>query len=151
MRICINKLTGKLIESQSGGKVERLLRNNQVFIDIENKAKGIAIKKNLSQEEIEVAAKFAGDAAFSIYETECTVIEHNRLATLFENALNAGYKEDEIETKWVTNEEYQIIMDAQPKPEKTLEQINEEKIQAKMRELAIQSLKTSGELPKDYK
>ena len=30
-------------------------------------------------------------------------------------------------------------------------QLDEEKIQAKMRELAIQSLKASGELSKDYK
>jgi len=35
-----------------------------------------------------------------------------RLNTLKQNALNAGYKEDEIEVKWVTDEEYAAILEA---------------------------------------
>ena len=73
------------------------------------------------------------------------------LETLKQNAINAGYKEEDIEVKFVTDAEYQVIMEAIPAPEKTLEQLNEAKIQAKIRELAIQSLKANGKLPKDYK
>jgi hypothetical protein len=36
-----------------------------------------------------------------------------RLNTLKQNALNAGYKEEDIEVKWVTDEELNIIMEAQ--------------------------------------
>jgi len=35
-----------------------------------------------------------------------------RLNTLKQNALNAGYKEDEIEVKWVTDEEWAAIKEA---------------------------------------
>ncbi|MCK4817101.1 hypothetical protein KA005_15130 [bacterium] len=150
MRVCIEKLTGKLIESQSGGKINRLLKDHQVFIDVEDNARDIAIKENLSSEEVEAAIKFAGDAAFSVYEAECIVIEHNRLATLFENALNAGYEENEIETKWVTNEEYQIVLDSQPVPKPTEKGVNEVKIKTKIRKLAITELIKEEELPADY-
>ena len=36
-----------------------------------------------------------------------------RLNTLKQNALNAGYKEDEIEVKWVTDEEWAVIQEAE--------------------------------------
>jgi len=36
--------------------------------------------------------------------------------TLLQNALNAGFAEVDIEEKEVTQEEFQIILDAQPKP-----------------------------------
>jgi hypothetical protein len=35
------------------------------------------------------------------------------LNTLKQNAINAGYKEEDIEVKWVTDEELDIIMEAQ--------------------------------------
>jgi hypothetical protein len=39
-----------------------------------------------------------------------------RLNTLKQNALNVGYKEDEIEVKWVTDEEWAVIQEAQKDP-----------------------------------
>jgi hypothetical protein len=36
-----------------------------------------------------------------------------RLNTLKQNALNAGYSEDDIDVKWVTDEELAVIMEAQ--------------------------------------
>lgn len=46
--------------------------------------------------------------------------------TLIQNAVNAGYAESEIEEREVTQEEFQAILDAQPKPpiEPTLEEKN---------------------------
>ncbi len=39
-----------------------------------------------------------------------------RLDTLKQNALNAGYKEDDIEVKWITDEEWTVIQEAQKDP-----------------------------------
>ena len=72
------------------------------------------------------------------------------LETLRQNAINAGYKEEDIEVRVVTDAEFQVIMNAQPKPKPTEEQLNEAKIQTKIRELAITDLKSSGDLPEDY-
>ena len=63
MRVCINKLTGKLIESQSGG-----------------------------------------DDRPELMEA--------RLDTLKQNALHAGYLEADIEVKFVTDIEFEVIMEA---------------------------------------
>ena len=63
MRVSINKLTGKMIESQSGGETQ------------------------------------------------------DHLNTLFQNALSAGYKAEDIEVKFVTNEEFQILSkETEPEP-----------------------------------
>lgn len=66
-----------------------------------------------------------------------------RLSTLKQNAFNAGYKEDEIEVKWVTNAEWVVMQADLNRP--TPDQIEEAKIQAEMqrilREQAIASLK----------
>jgi hypothetical protein len=40
-----------------------------------------------------------------------------RLDTLKQNALNNGYTLDQIDVKWVTNEEWAAIQAAQPKPD----------------------------------
>lgn len=109
MRVCIEKATGKLIESQSDGEAH----------------------PNPKIDDKEYALM--------------------NLDTLRQNAINAGYAEADIEVKYVTDAEFQVIMDAIPKPEPTTEQINETKIQTRIRKLAIQGLKASGELPKDYK
>lgn len=70
------------------------------------------------------------------------------LNTLKQNALNAGYKEDEIEVKWIDEKEWQGIQAELDKP--TLEQIAERKrevlIQGKIREQAIAELKKEGKL-----
>uniref|UniRef100_A0A6M3L4I8 Uncharacterized protein n=1 Tax=viral metagenome TaxID=1070528 RepID=A0A6M3L4I8_9ZZZZ len=99
MRVCINKSTGKLIESQSGGSTQ----------------------------------------------------EH--LDTLKQNALNAGYSEEDIEVKYVTDAEFEAIMaeTTAPTSEEILKKEQEAKIQAKIRDLAIKELKKEGELPADYK
>lgn len=109
MRVAISKLTGKLIEAQSGGETHPDPK-------IDNK-------------------KYA----------------QANLDTLQRNAINAGYKKEDIEVKFVTDGEYQALLKAVPEPEPTEEQIVEGKIQAKMRELAIEELKKTGELSVDYR
>lgn len=106
MRVCINKSTGKLIESQSGGESHP----NQEINDEE--------------------------------------YAQTNLDTLRQNAINAGYKAEDIEVKFVTDEEFAAI--PQPEAIKTKEQLNEEKVQNKMREMAIKELKKSGEIAEDY-
>jgi hypothetical protein len=71
-----------------------------------------------------------------------------RLNTLKQNALNAGYKEDEIEVKWVTDEEWAAIEATlnQPTPEQIAEKEREALIQAKMREMAIVELTKEGKI-----
>lgn len=71
-----------------------------------------------------------------------------RLDTLKQNALNAGYKEDDIEVKWITNEEWAAIEATlnQPTPEQIAEQEREALIQAKIREMAVAALIAEGKL-----
>ena len=107
MRVSINKLTGKMIESQSGGETHPDPKIN--------------------------------DKAYA---------EMN-LETLRQNAINAGYVEKDIEVKFVTQAEYETLLEAS-KPEPTEEQLNEDKIKFRMREIAIDSLKSEGKLPVNY-
>lgn len=117
-RICLTS-TGKLIEMQSGGKVER-------------RAQGKEETKEQYQE----------------YLNDCDALEAMRLDTLKQNALNAGYKEEEIEAKWVTDEEWSQIEATlnQPTPEQIAEKEKETLIQAKMREMAEAELIAEGKL-----
>jgi hypothetical protein len=73
-----------------------------------------------------------------------------RLETLKQNALNAGYKEEDIEVKWISNEELQpLIVDLnQPTPEEIAAQETEALIQAKIREMAEAELIAEGKLEK---
>ena len=68
--------------------------------------------------------------------------------TLIRNALNAGYKEDEVEERLVTPEGWAIYETELRKP--TPEQIEEAKIQAEMqrilRDQAIANLIAKGEI-----
>lgn len=75
-------------------------------------------------------------------------LEAMRLKTLKQNALNAGYKEDEIEVRWVTDQEWQVIIAEANKrtPEQEAEIETEKIIQAKIREQAIVALKAEGKL-----
>jgi len=45
-------------------------------------------------------------------ESDDKELEAMRLNTLKQNALNAGYKEDEIDVKWVTDAEWAAIQEA---------------------------------------
>ena len=103
-RVSINKTTGKLIESQSGGD-------------------------------------------------DRADLKEMRLNTLKQNALNAGYKEDEIDVKWVTDKEWAVIQDdlKKPTPEQVAEREKEILIQAKIREQAVTALKAEGKLTADGK
>jgi len=90
MRVCINKKTGKLIESQGGGETQA------------------------------------------------------HLDTLKQNAINAGYLESDIEVKFVTDAEFETIMEAM-KPIPTEKQLYEIAIKAKeaeiLRRMAIAEIK----------
>ncbi len=105
MRVCIEKLTGKLIESQSGGEVE-------------HKPKDDAIS----------------DKEYAAYILLCDTLEEQRLNTLKQNALNTGYLENDIEVKFVTDVEFEAIMEAS-KPEPTEEQLYEAQIKTKEAEI----------------
>ena len=83
MRVCIEKLTGKLIESQSGGEVDRLPQTVEMT-----------------------------DEEYVQYLTACDNLEFGRLNTLIQNAINAGYDEADIEAKYVTDAEFAVIMEA---------------------------------------
>jgi len=104
MRVFLNKSTGRMIESQSGGET-----HPDPEIDDE-----------------EYAAM--------------------NLNTLLQNAIGWGYKAEDIEVKFVTNEEFAVLMEATRLPP-TEERIYEEKIKLRMRELAIESLKVDEILP----
>jgi len=103
MRVCMEKLTGKLIESQSGGEMH--------------------LDPGIDDEE---------------YASTC-------LDTLRQNAIRAGHLEKDIEVKFVDDKEFKALVKTTILPP-TEEQIYEEKIRLRMRELAIASLEASGEL-----
>lgn len=76
-RVCLTINNGSLIEMQSGGRVI-----------------------HLPQKEDQT------DENYQEYIDVCDTLESVRLYTLKQNALNAGYKENEIEVKWITEEEW---------------------------------------------
>ena len=127
-RISRIKSTGKLIEMQSGGKVERLTW----------------MEWSLSVKE----PKDRSEEKYQEYLNECDALEASRLNTLKQNALNAGYKEDDIEVKWITNEEWAAIEATlnQPTPEQIAEKEREALIQAKIREMAEAELIAEGKM-----
>jgi hypothetical protein len=85
MRICIKKSTGKLIESQSGGRVNRRLKDDAIT-----------------------------DEEYEAYLFLCDELENMRLNTLKQNAINAGHLEADIEVRFVTDEEYAIAKAEDP-------------------------------------
>jgi len=88
MRVSIKKSTGKLIESQSGGEVERLPQTVKM-----------------------------SDEEYVEYLTACDNLESGRLNTLKQNAINAGYAEADIEVNYITDAEFAVIMeDMKPVP-----------------------------------
>ncbi|MEN6619983.1 MAG: DUF4376 domain-containing protein [Smithella sp.] len=80
-RVCILKSTGKLMEMQGGGKIDRAPES-----DFEDEG-----------------------CDYQSYLDECDMIEAMRLNTLKQNALNAGYNEADIEVRWVTDAELYAI------------------------------------------
>ena len=126
-RLCLTK-DGKLIEMQSGGKVDRLSW----------------MEWSLSVKE----PKDRTEEKYQKYLDECDVLEAMRLDTLKQNALNAGYKKEDVEVKWVTDEEWKVIEATlnQPTPEEIAAQEKEALIQAKMREMAEAALIAEGKL-----
>ena len=56
------------------------------------------------------------------------------LNVLLQNAINAGYKKDEVEVKFVTDAEYQVILEASI-PEPTKEQLYQTAIKVKGKEI----------------
>lgn len=115
-RVCLRKSDGKLIEMQGGGRVERLPENQ---------------------------FKTADD--YQKYAAACDALEAARLETLKTNAVNAGYKEADIDVKWASESEWTAIREAN-KPVPTAEQLKEAAIQAEMRRIAEESLIAKGEL-----
>jgi hypothetical protein len=75
-------------------------------------------------------------------------LEDSRLNTLKENALRAGYKEEDIEVKWVSQSEWHAIVEDD---RKTIPITEETLIAKKIRELAIAELIKEGTLESDGK
>jgi hypothetical protein len=73
------------------------------------------------------------------------------LDTLKQNAIRAGYAEDLIEVRWVSDEEFKRTLDeiTQPTAEQKAEAEKEALIQAKMRELAVAELVAEGKLDRE--
>ena len=111
MRVSINKLTGKMIESQGGGEVDRQPQG----------------------------AKETDDD-YQIYLDECTALEALRLDTLLQNAINAGHLEKNVEVNYITEEAYQAILEAE-KPIPTEAELLELAITAKMVEISDRELR----------
>ena len=103
-RVCIEKSTGKLIESQSGGEVEVTMEIAEAQLITEG-AEGV------DQDAIIAKYRYLLD--------EKDRIEGIRLNTLKQNALNAGYQEDEIEVFWEEDTDFEIRMAAQRESELT--------------------------------
>ena len=101
-RVCVKKATGKLIEMQGGGDVARL-QFTEWSRSINN-------------------PKDRTETAYNKYLAYCDALETMRLNTLKQNAINAGYIEDQIEVKWVTDEELEEILEAN-KPVPTIAQL----------------------------
>ena len=72
-----------MIESQSGGEVERKPQGE------------------------------TPDEEYAIYLQACDDLEADRLDTLKQNAINQGHLEADIEVKYITEAEYQIILEAE--------------------------------------
>jgi hypothetical protein len=118
---------------QSEGKVERLLW----------------MEWSLSIKE----PKDRTEEKYQEYLNECDAIEASRLNTLKQNAINAGYKEDDIEVKWITSKEWQVIKATlnQPTPEQIAAQEKEALIQSKMREISEAALIAEGKIVAEVK
>ena len=101
MRISINKLTGKMIESQSGGETHPDPKIDDV----------VYAKANLE--------------------------------TLRQNAINAGYSEEDIEVKFVTQEAYEALMEAS-NPVPTESELSELAITSKMVEISDRELRVKA-------
>ena len=71
-----------------------------------------------------------------------------RLSTLYDNAIKQGYTENQIEVKWVTDDQLHILMNDTYAP--TKDEIEnrkiEEMISLKIREQALSALKEDGKL-----
>ena len=144
-RVCLTT-EGKLIEMQSGGKVDRLPRDHGIFNDAYVKGKNLALSEGKTEQEAEAVGNIAAEAAYLLYINECDALEAMRLNTLKQNAINNGHLESDIEVKWVTDEEWAVTQATLNQP--TLEQIaaqeREALIQAKMRKMAEAELIKAG-------
>ena len=101
MRVSIDKLTGKMIESQSGGETHPDLK-------IDDKAYAAA-----------------------------------NLEVMLQNAINAGHKLEDIEVKYVTDAEYEALIEAS-KPVPTSAELSELAITAKMAEISNRELRVKA-------
>jgi len=117
-RISILKATKKILEMQGGGIVDRLPRENE---------------------------QFKTDKDYQIYLAKCDALEAMRLDTLKKNAINAGYKEGDIEVKWVTEAEYEAAKAVDPNEISRIAEQEVAKVKAKLAELDLKSIRSIRE------
>ncbi len=87
---------------------------------------GTLVESANNQEVIRLpreCASFNNDEEYTEYIAQCDTLEAIRFETIKQNIINAGYTENQIEIKWVTDEELASIIASQPK---TPNQIMEE-------------------------
>jgi len=119
-RICRTK-EGKFLEMQSDGKVERLSWMEWSL--------SINDPKERTEEN------------YNQYLAECDALEVARLDTLRQNALRQGYKEEDIEVTWITDEEAAQVMADLNKPTAEQSYITEKTAVLKnLREMQIDAL-----------
>lgn len=127
-RVSIDKVTGKRIGSQSGGdELHPHQIQGVITVAFNEKYKDAKDKPQKSSEEF--AVEFAPELAIAREKYRQTSLDVER-----QNAINAGYKEEDIEVKFVTDEENEALAVALI-PEPTEEQIYEEAIKTKEKEI----------------
>lgn len=66
------------------------------------------------------------------------------LGTLTQNAINGGIPEDDIEEKYVSAEEFHILLEMTKMPEDKEKEREEKLIRDEIRQIAIERLKSKG-------
>ncbi len=109
-RVCLEKLTGKLIEMQSGGK-EQPVTEEQVLIAV--MADIVELNRNLAaNKQILQPTQTMLDQKRNTLTKIAEDYEAANLNTLKQNAINAGYTSRQIEVKFVDETEWQSILAA---------------------------------------
>jgi hypothetical protein len=83
-RVCYEKTSGRIIEMQSGGMVGRLPKES-----------------------------FMGEE-YAKYSTDCDALEADRLQTLIDNAVNAGWNEKDIVCEFMDDKQYEAAQALDP-------------------------------------
>ena len=137
MRVSINKLTGKRIGSQSGGDE---LHPHQI-------QKVIADAFNIKYDDSKVMPKKTPEELVIEFAPEIEIARdayrQTNLEVMIQNAVNQGHLRENVEAKFVTDEENAILAEAS-KPIPTEADLLELEITAKMVEISDRELRVKA-------